>query len=175
MLNLDTGKRIEVGAGSHDPSTRVARFDIDPRLLTDGCYRAILQAGAASAIGASTADGDADHRPTTTSHVVEFVVLTGDANHDRLVDEADRTLLVSNWKARSATYSQGDFNYDGVVDLSDLGALATNWRKVANARVGGGASTASSRLQLATTNAQPSARFVKSRRHAPQRLIELIN
>lgn len=44
----------------------------------------------------------------------------GDLNCDGVVDIADLALLLGNFGASPATYSQGDLNCDGVVDIADL-------------------------------------------------------
>ncbi len=58
--------------------------------------------------------------------------LVGDANGDGTVDDADATILATNWQtATDATWAMGDFNGDGAVDDSDATLLASNWQMTA--------------------------------------------
>ncbi len=88
--------------------------------LADGNYRARLIASGVINNGA---------QPMYEEYYLDFFVLVGDANHDRIVDITDLGILATNWQGSPRTFSQGDFNYDGIVDISDLGILATNWQK----------------------------------------------
>jgi predicted outer membrane repeat protein len=64
---------------------------------------------------------------TTT---LDFFILAGDANRDRIVDITDLGILATNWQQSPRTFSQGNFNYtDTIVDITDLGMLATNWQQ----------------------------------------------
>jgi hypothetical protein len=54
--------------------------------------------------------------------------LPGDANKDSKVDDADATILATNWQSTGATWAMGDFNADGIVNDSDATTLATNWQ-----------------------------------------------
>jgi hypothetical protein len=60
---------------------------------------------------------------------LNFFVLAGDANRDRVVDFADLVVLAQNYGTAGKTLSQGNFNYDtgGNVDFSDLVILAQNY------------------------------------------------
>jgi hypothetical protein len=89
-------------------------------LLPDGNYRATMSAGSVqdSAGNALAADFNLD-----------FFVLAGDANRDRIVDINDLSILATNWQQTGRTFSQGNFNYDGKVDAKDLGLLSINWQQ----------------------------------------------
>ncbi len=57
------------------------------------------------------------------------VSLPGDANCDGVVDEADATILATNWQTSlDATWVMGDFNLDGHVNDADATILAANWQ-----------------------------------------------
>jgi hypothetical protein len=54
--------------------------------------------------------------------------ISGDANTDGIVNDADLSALSTNFGTPSgATWSMGDFNGDGAVDASDLNILATHY------------------------------------------------
>ncbi len=55
----------------------------------------------------------------------------GDANGDGTIDDADATLLATNWLASDVGWAEGDFNGDGRVDDADATLLATNWQTTA--------------------------------------------
>ena len=60
---------------------------------------------------------------------VPDVLLPGDANDDGRVDDADATLLASNWQTLTgATWAMGDFNEDKAVNDIDATMLAANWQ-----------------------------------------------
>lgn len=87
-------------------------------VLPDGNYRAILTAaGVTDAFGNPLGGGD---------ETVEFFVFAGDANHDRIVNIADFSVLAGNFNL-PGTFSQGDFNYDGSVGIADFSILASKF------------------------------------------------
>ena len=54
--------------------------------------------------------------------------ILGDANGDRVVNNADATILANNWhKASGAVWADGDFNGDFKVDDKDASILAAHW------------------------------------------------
>ncbi len=53
--------------------------------------------------------------------------LKGDANLDQLVDAGDIGILLTNFGATDAVWSDADFNEDDLVDASDVGDLLTNF------------------------------------------------
>src|SRR5205823_4422036 len=63
------------------------------------------------------------------TNIAELFVLTGDANHDGVVDTLDFNALATNFGGTGKSYSQGDFNYDGAVDTVDFSLLASNFGK----------------------------------------------
>jgi hypothetical protein len=58
--------------------------------------------------------------------------IPGDANLDGTVNDADASILGSNWRQSDRGWSQGDFNYDGMVDDQDAAILAAHWHVTAN-------------------------------------------
>lgn len=89
-------------------------------VLPDGDYTA-------RAIASGIANGSGIPMPADS--VLDFFVLRGDANRDRVINITDLGILATNWQQSPRTFSQGDFNDDGTVDITDLGILATNWQK----------------------------------------------
>ena len=58
--------------------------------------------------------------------------ILGDANGDRVVNNADATILANNWhKASGAVWADGDFNGDFKVDDKDASILAAHWGNTA--------------------------------------------
>jgi uncharacterized delta-60 repeat protein len=91
-------------------------------LLPDGNYHATLDAT------------DVAGNPVTFVGI-DFFVLGGDANRDAVVNDADLSILSTNWNTTGKTLSQGDFNYDGRVDVADFKILAANWQKTPSGAV----------------------------------------
>lgn len=87
--------------------------------LPNGRYRARLYSG-------SVKDAAGNLQPANAT--IDFHVLAGDANQDRIVDATDLGILSANWQQVGRTYTQADFNYDGRTDINDLYLLATNWQ-----------------------------------------------
>ncbi|MCX7426165.1 MAG: dockerin type I domain-containing protein [Planctomycetia bacterium] len=57
--------------------------------------------------------------------------LLGDANGDDKVNDADASILGSNWLRQSgARWGDGDFNFDGKVNDADAAILAAHWGEV---------------------------------------------
>jgi hypothetical protein len=75
--------------------------------------------------------------------------LSGDANGDGKVDNADFALWRNNYGTHNTYWSHGDFNYDGVVDNADVAA----WRN----SYGAGAATPSSTGPVTLTGATKAA------------------
>lgn len=72
----------------------------------------------------------------TISLTVETLAVTlpGDANRDGIVNDADATILATNWQTMTdATWAMGDFNNDGAVNDQDATILATNWQSSTDA------------------------------------------
>jgi hypothetical protein len=70
------------------------------------------------------------------SKVLDFFFLNGDANHDRVVNINDLSILSQNYGQSGKVFSQGDFDYDGNVDAADLGILSTRWQQSLTAPAG---------------------------------------
>jgi uncharacterized delta-60 repeat protein len=88
--------------------------------LPDGNYRAKLPAGSIV---------DPSGNALLSDYTLDFFVLAGDANRDRVVNFADLLLLAKNYGKTGATYAQGDFDANGVVNFGDLLILAKNYNK----------------------------------------------
>ncbi len=56
-----------------------------------------------------------------------FTTLPGDANLDLQVEDADLSLLLTNFGNTGAAWTEGDFTGDGIVDDADLSLLLTNF------------------------------------------------
>ncbi len=75
-------------------------------------------------------DADGSVEFGDTDHLVTVILGTvfGDANLDRQVEDADLSLLLTNFGTQqTATWLQGDFNGDGDVEDADLSLLLTNF------------------------------------------------
>jgi murein DD-endopeptidase MepM/ murein hydrolase activator NlpD len=105
-----------------DRSKQRFNFPSSPAGLPDGNYRLTLPANTI---------GDLSSQFATTSATIDFYVLSGDANRDRMVNFADLVILARNFNQSGKTYSLGNFNYsaDGKVDFADLVILARNFNK----------------------------------------------
>jgi hypothetical protein len=89
-------------------------------VLPDGNYRATLPAGSVA---------DAAGNPLAADDTLDFFVLAGDANRDRVVNFADLLVVAKNYNKAGATYAQGDFDYNGTVNFGDLLILAKSYNK----------------------------------------------
>ena len=63
----------------------------------------------------------------TPNTLTLFTTLPGDANLDLRVEDADLSLLLTNFGNINAAWTEGDFTGDGVVDDADLSLLLTNF------------------------------------------------
>ena len=102
---------------SYDAGSRTAIFSLGTR-LPNGNYRAVLAAAAVVDVAGNSLVAD---------HALDFFVLTGDVNRDRVVDSSDFVRLASNFGRRGMAYAQGDLNGDGAVNSSDFVLLAGNF------------------------------------------------
>jgi VCBS repeat-containing protein len=66
----------------------------------------------------------------TFNFTLDKTIVAGDANSDYFVNDADATILATNWQSTNATWAMGDFNDDNVVNDSDATILATNWQRI---------------------------------------------
>jgi hypothetical protein len=86
--------------------------------LPNGNYRLTIPAAAV----ADAAGNVLGHDLT-----LDFFVLAGDANRDRVVGIDDLSLLAQNYNKTGRTYATADFNNDGLTDIDDLNVLAQNY------------------------------------------------
>jgi hypothetical protein len=61
------------------------------------------------------------------SFTFNFFSLTGDANHDGVVNLLDLNTLATNFGKSNKTFADGDFNYTGNIDVQDFNALASHF------------------------------------------------
>lgn len=120
--NLTTGQTIDPGdiALSYDGVANLATFafiGVNGGILPDGQYRATLPAGSVA---------DVNGNPLAEAMILDFFVLAGDANRDRVVNIADFSILASRFN-QPGTFSQGDFNYSGTVEIGDFSILAARF------------------------------------------------
>jgi hypothetical protein len=71
--------------------------------------RYVVSAGASSVLGETDTTDN-----TLVSPVVVFVVMPGDANHDRVINILDAVTIASRWNSKI-----GDLNYDSSVDWNE--------------------------------------------------------
>jgi hypothetical protein len=114
------GGPITTEGAFYESSTESAFFFFDVSVLPDGNYRATLS-------GASTLNAKGE--PLGTDYVLDFFVLSGDANRDRGVGFADLVILAQNYGTTGKNFSQGNFSYDaaGAVGFADLVILAQKY------------------------------------------------
>jgi hypothetical protein len=117
VQNLTAGGTFSPTSVSYDAPSKTASFSL-PTNLADGHYRLTIPATAAT---------DAYGNWMASSYTADFFILTGDADHNGVVDTTDFTVLAQNFNTTGATYSQGDFNRDGVVNALDFSILATKF------------------------------------------------
>jgi hypothetical protein len=126
LTNLTTQTAVPTSSihVDYDPITHTAHFTFPGYangVLPDGNYRAVLPAGGVA---------DVAGNPTAADYVLNFFVLAGDANGDRVVNGTDASIAGGYYNSGlPATWSQGDFNYDGRVDDLDMNILRANYRK----------------------------------------------
>jgi hypothetical protein len=121
VTNLTTGATVGVATmtGVAGGGYRFT-FDAPGGVLPDGNYRATIAAGDVT---------DRAGNALAAGAVVDFYVLGGDANRDRVVNFADLLVLARNYNGTGKGYAGGDFNYDGVVNFGDLLILARAYNK----------------------------------------------
>jgi len=116
--NLDTGTTFapDVAFNTTLARARLTFPGLVDGLLPDGNYRV-------------TFDGqvfDPSGNVSTDTESIEFFVLAGDANRDRVVNLGDFLALREAF-GTGLFFSQGDFNGDGSVDLNDFLILRANF------------------------------------------------
>jgi hypothetical protein len=121
VQRLEAGGPVTVTPSSfgYDPATNTATFTFSGA-LPQGNYRATLRAAGVSDFAGNAVAAD---------HVLEFFVLAGDINRDRMVNGSDFAILAANFGRTGRTYEQGDLNGDARVDGSDFAILAGNFGK----------------------------------------------
>jgi hypothetical protein len=91
-------------------------------VLPDGAYRLSIPAANLT---------DAAGNPLAAAVALDFFVLAGDANRDRVVNFDDLLILAKNYNKVGATWLQADFTGDGLVNFDDLLVLAKGYNKTA--------------------------------------------
>ena len=131
LLNLTSGAIYPIASQSltYNPATKTARFSFPGftnGVLTDGNYRATLNAAGITNSAGVPLDGDGNGTPGG-DYAYNFFHLTADANHDRNVNFNDLVILAQNYDQAQKAFSQGDFNYDSGTDFNDLVMLAQRY------------------------------------------------
>jgi uncharacterized delta-60 repeat protein len=123
VTNLATGQLLPASAffvnvsGSLIINTSASWLPLGT--LADGNYRARIPAASMMDPSGNTMLAD---------FTLDFFVMAGDANSDRVVDFLDLARLAQNYNINGGmTWAQGDFNGDGNVDFLDLAKLAQNY------------------------------------------------
>jgi hypothetical protein len=120
VTNVETDQWVPTPSMTYDPLTFTATWEL-PTSLADGNYRlAIASSVLADGLG-NLLDGNADGVAGGDLNAIDFH-LTGDANHDRVVDTGDFMALYPNL-GKAGNWSSGDFNFDGRVDFADYQIL----------------------------------------------------
>jgi hypothetical protein len=114
---------------SYDGATNTATFNFSSA-LPDSNYQATIASGNVR---------DPANNPLSSNVTVDFFTLSGDGNHDRVVDIQDFNLLAVNFGKSGMTYSQGNYDYsaDNTVTITDFNVLATNFGRSMPAPAGG--------------------------------------
>jgi hypothetical protein len=126
VTNLTTGQALDPTAFTlaYDAANSRATFFFGGGVLGDGNYRVALGANGVR---------DTSDNPLAADGTLDFFVLAGDANGDRVVNFDDLLVLAKNYNGVNETWADGDFNGDGVVNFDDLLVLAKNYNKVLDA------------------------------------------
>ena len=112
VANLTTGDSFSPDAVEYDAATDTAAFTFDAP-LPDGNYAATLAAGTAQ---------DAAGNPLADPQTLDFFVLAGDFNRDRVINTQDLLTVIQSFGTPQAL-GGGDANYDGIVNTQDLLAV----------------------------------------------------
>jgi hypothetical protein len=143
VKNLTTGATISASAMDviWDAKSHTVRWTFPgyPGGLPDGNYHATLAAAGVT---------DLAHNALASSYAMDFFVLGGDANRDRMVDFNDLVVLAQHYNTTGGmTFDQGDFNFDGDVDFDDLVILAQRYNTSLAAPVAAGPTFSMSRIK----------------------------
>ncbi len=130
FIDLGTSLPVSPSSISYDSGTNTATLTFNG-VLPDANYRATLAASSVT---------DAVGNANQGSHVFNFFVLTGDADHDGRINLNDFNVVAANFGQTGRDGSSGDFDFDGDCDLDDFNVLASKFGTVLaapNGRVGG--------------------------------------
>ncbi len=116
VIDQTTGLPVTTQGFSYDPTAHSATVGFSPAILPDGNYQLTIPSGPSTGL--------------TSPCTYSFFVLSGDANHDGVVNTLDFATLATNFSRSGMTWSDGDFNYDGKVNALDFNALATEFGNV---------------------------------------------
>ena len=95
-------------------------------VVADHIISATFSAVASGSSGSSSSSGFTGTTSANTSTSNGSTTKIGDINGDGSVDEADFSILMSEW-GQTGTGLSADLNHDGVVDESDFSILMANW------------------------------------------------
>jgi hypothetical protein len=164
LVNQTTGETIAANRMTmvYDPSTRTATWSfagLTNGRLPEGVYSMRLAAGAVqNQFGVASAN----------AFEVDFHVLTGDANGDRVVNDQDLLFVFSQKGGRN---TRADLNGDGKVDDEDIKIVAANYlRRLAS--LPSGLSSQSTRVASAILPASRAASILEpTRAHEQQAIV----
>jgi hypothetical protein len=127
ITNLTSGETVSASAVTfaYNPATQTATWQLAAN-AADGNYRATMAAADVTDAQDRMLDGNGDG-VAGDSFSLDFYILGGDANRDRVVDFNDLVRLAQNYNTAASTYGQADFNFDGLVDFNDLVILAQHY------------------------------------------------
>lgn len=133
--NVTTQEQIpasSISLSNYNSTTNTATFSFinieepgyaNETILPDGNYRATIAAS----------DVVLNGEEMTNDMILNFFVLSGDANRTRTVNLQDFDILAANFGQSPRDFTQGDFDYDGVVNLSDFNILSGQFGTVLEA------------------------------------------
>jgi GH25 family lysozyme M1 (1,4-beta-N-acetylmuramidase) len=117
ITNLADNTNVSVTGTTYDSGANIAGWSI-PANPPAGNYRAVLApAGVTDPAG----------NPLAAGTTVDFFILPGDVNRDRMVDTSDFNVLAGHFGVSGAVFSQGDLNLNTVVDSSDFNTLVAGF------------------------------------------------
>jgi hypothetical protein len=119
VTHLESGVSARAAVVQYAASSHTATFRVSGR-LPDGNYRATLVHG-----GVADAAGNA----LPAGFRLDFFALSGDVNRDRVVNNADLSIVSTNLNKSDMSYAQGDLNDDGVVNSIDRSLVTANYGK----------------------------------------------
>jgi hypothetical protein len=117
FTNLNTGQTFIPDGAYVDPTNRIYSPSFSTP-LPDGNYTAFIDKDNVS---------DILGRKLVSDYTMNFFVLSGDVNRDRVVSFDDLLVIAQNYGKNQKSWSTGDVNYDQKVDFSDLLILAQKY------------------------------------------------